>query len=239
MKKITVLLLMATFALLVGCSNPKSQILPTDPNNMDELAPVMQKLSEEDRQLLVGYLMRAGVSSVFGGEGIPPGTAIGEALEQQKAFIAEQQRKEEEERLIREKIKAERAAKQKEFDDTVAVAFVEKKLILSDIYRGRYSDQIKVVFGFKNKTEKEISGIKGTCKFFDMFGDEIKSINLSYDEGVPAGKTKQWSGYIDVNEFIDEDMKLASTKDEKIKFVFEPEMIIFKDGSKLKMPEQI
>lgn len=231
-------LLLMVFCL-IACSNPKSQIIPADTSKMEEIAPSVKQLSEKDRNLFMGYMVRKAASSAFGGEGVAPGTTIGQAIEDQEKYVKDQERKAEEERLLKEKIAQERAAKQKYFDEAIAVAFIGKKMIPSDMYSGRFQDQIKVVFGFKNKSEKDIAGIKGNCKFLDMFGDEVKTIGLSFDEGVTAGKTKEWAGYVGFNQFIDEDNKFASADQSKLKFVFEPQTIIFKDGSKLEMPESI
>lgn len=55
-----------------------------------ELAPRVQKLQDADKQLLAGYLARAKMSEAFGGPGMPPGTTVGNAIDNQKAFLAAQ-----------------------------------------------------------------------------------------------------------------------------------------------------
>jgi len=71
-----------------------------------------------------------------------------------------------------------------------------------------------------------------------MFGDTIKRLNLSHDEAVPALKTVTWDGSMDFNQFMDHDVKLRDVDESKIKLVFEPETILFDDGSKLELPSQ-
>jgi hypothetical protein len=233
------ILLFGGMLLMVGCSNPKAEIIPIDSSQLSKIAPSVQKLSEAERGLFAGYVMRKTVAGSFGGEGLKSGTTIGQAIEDQKQFVAEQERKAEEERQLKAKIERERVVKQKDFDNTIAVAFVGKKIIPRDIYNGQYQAQVKILLGFKNKSSKEIAGIKGKCRFLDMFGDEVRSVNLSYDGGVMAGKTKEWAGYIDINQFSNEDLQFAQVEQSKLKFVFEPDAIIFKDGTKLEMPEYI
>ncbi len=236
-KYIPLLLCLTLFA--TGCSNPKSEIIPVDSNQMSKIVPAVQKLSEEEKGLFTGYITRKTVAGSFGGEGLKAGTTIGQAIEDQKKFVAEQERKAEEERQLKEKIERDRAAKQKDFDNALTVAFVGKSNIPRDIYNGQYEAQVKILLGFKNKSSKDIAGIKGRCRFLDMFGDEIRTVNLSYDDGVLAGKTKEWAGYVDINQFSKEDLKFAGAEQSKMKLVFEPEAIVFKDGTKLEMPEPI
>ena len=69
--------------------------------------------------------------------------------------------------------------------------------------------------------------------FKDIFGDPIKQVRLSSDEAIKARKSFVYKGGIDINQFIDEDTKLASTPKEKIQFSFVPEVILFEDGSKI------
>jgi hypothetical protein len=102
-----------------------------------------------------------------------------------------------------------------------------------ELKSGDYSKYTNVKISFENLSEKNILGIKGVASFKDIFGDTIKRINLSSDEGVKAGEVFIYDGRIDVNQFIDSDLKLATTPKEKIQFSFEPEVILFEDGSKL------
>lgn len=77
--------LLFCIAALGGCSKPTDAVIPSDMATWDkELAPHLKKLSDEDREKVAGYLMRAKVGEVFGGKGMPPGTTIGQALEDQK-----------------------------------------------------------------------------------------------------------------------------------------------------------
>ena len=70
-----------------------------------------------------------------------------------------------------------------------------------------------------------------------MFGDNIKEINLSYDDGVKANSTSTYEGSIDYNEFMADDVKLLNTSLDKIKFNFVPSVILFKDGSKIELKQ--
>ncbi|MDI1243514.1 MAG: hypothetical protein PSX80_16510 [bacterium] len=95
-------------------------------------------------------------------------------------------------------------------------------------------DTVTVDFRFTNNGAKDITGFKGEAVFTDMFGDSIKSTNLSYDnETIKAGQTKNWSGSLNYNEFIASDTKFRDVRPDKMKFAFNPISIHFSDGTKL------
>lgn len=69
--------------------------------------------------------------------------------------------------------------------------------------------------------------------FTDLFDKEIKSLNLTYDDGVAASSIKNYSATTDYNQFMDEDQLLKSKNLKQIKLVWKPEKILFADGSTL------
>ena len=85
MNRTGALLIAVAVAVLSGCSKPTEAVIPPDMSTWDkELAPVLKKLPDEDREKVAGYLMRAKVGEVFGGKGVSLGTTVGQALEAQK-----------------------------------------------------------------------------------------------------------------------------------------------------------
>ncbi len=84
---------------------------------------------------------------------------------------------------------------------------------------------------------KDLAGVKGTIAFQDLFDDEIKRVGFSYDDGLRAGKTATWSGSLDYNQFMDSDVKLRNTPLEKMTVRWEPEVLIYTDGAKLRLPQ--
>jgi hypothetical protein len=221
----------------VACSNPHSKVIPKDQTKWEtELKPYIEKLSEEEKGLLVKYLMRTKMGEAFGGQGMTEGTTIGQAIAKQREFEQEQARKEQEAKLLKEKVERERAEQIKKINDVLTVAYVNKTFEGSDVMSGRYQDSIVVVFAFENKGTKDIAGFKGESVFTDMFGDKIKSVNLSYDETIPAGKSVRWTGELHYNQFMDADVKFRNTAPDKLKFTFVPSTVIFTDGSKIDMP---
>ena len=232
MKKLFLPILLSVF--IIGCSNPKDEVLPPKMTEADMkvLAEKVKSLNEEDKVLLTQYLMRSEMSKAFGGEGASTGTTVGEAIENQKQWVVEQKAEEQAKIERAAKLKAEKDAKTAEFEKAVSVTVFDKDFIEVD-----WQSFITLDIDIKNNSTKEIAGLKGTIIFFDKFGDPIRPFSFGDDTlNIPAGDsfkgTLNW-GY---NQFMDEDKKFVNTSLEGMKYKFEPEQILFEDGTKLDMP---
>lgn len=120
-----------------------------------------------------------------------------------------------------------------EMEKSLSVEFVGKRFEKANYQSGVYTDSTTVDLTFRNLTPKDISGFKGVLEFKDMFDDPIKSVNLSYDQGVKAGQVKKWTGSLDYNQFIPADSKFRDVAADKVHFKFVPQAIHFADGTKL------
>jgi hypothetical protein len=232
----------ATLLAIVGCSNPHNQSIPADLKAAADdksFQASVEKLPPGERELLAGYLMRATMAEAFTG-GVTKGErakTIGDAIVEQRKFLDEQKAKEAEEKALAEKVAAERAAAVKAMEDVLTVALTGKTVLPADMNAGRFGDRIKMSVAFKNKSNKDVAGVKGRLIFKDIFGDKIKSVGLKVDDPIAAGGTYVWEGGMDANQFMQEDTKLANTPLEKLKVVWEPNSYLFKDGSSLKAPD--
>ena len=120
--------------------------------------------------------------------------------------------------------------------DAVTVTLVSKKLNTETGYSGIVMDEkLDVKFGYKNNTGKDIAGVKGYISIKDLFGDEISGFEISNDTTIRAGQTVTWTGSRSVRFSLgdNKDRKLAELGDDKFKTVWEPEMIVFKDGTQM------
>ena len=135
---------------------------------------------------------------------------------------------------LKAKIEAENAAVKKQMDGILTAAIVSK----SGHARYEYIDKITDIgfqLAFENHSDKDIAGFKGIISFKDMFGDTIKNLTLSYDDGVKAKSTAKYEGSTAYHEFMAEDSKLLNTDLDKIKFEFKPSVIMFTDGTKIEL----
>lgn len=225
------LLLVVIAFLLIGCQNVRDAELSklTD----DQKASLDKKLNGEETRLLMGYMMRQGMSQAFGGKGAPEGITVRQAIQEQRDFLEKEKQEEAKAEELKKKIEAERKAKQEEFAQLLSEAFVSKKNVEGE-FGQRYA---AMEMALENKTDKDIQGVKGVLKITDIFGDPIRNIGFSYDGGIAAKKTAIYKGSIDINQFDKKDMKFFNTDFDKLKASFDIETIIYKDGTKVEAPE--
>lgn len=234
--------------MLAACSNPKNTEIPQDIEQLEVLKPSMEKLTQEERELAGAYILRhtvaAKMAGVFGGKegpGIPPGTTLGKAIEEQRKFIADQKAEQERQAALKAKMEAEREAASKAMREAVTVTLLAKAIDTKRGMGGMVLDENLVVdFGYKNNTAKDIAGVKGVVSVQDLFGDEISAFGISNDTTIGAGQSITWTGSRSVKYPVGEnkDRKLAELDDSKYKVVWQPEVILFVDGSQMGMPAE-
>lgn len=112
------------------------------------------------------------------------------------------------------------------------VVKVDLEITKKGFFNGDFQDQIQMDLKFTNKTDKNIKGVQGTITFYDIFDKEIKTLNISYDKGIPAGQSKVYNSGMRFNQFIDADQKLKDTELKDLKYKWEVKTIVYEDGSK-------
>lgn len=223
-------LIMAVSCLLVACRDIRDAELSKITE--DQQKTLDKKLNGEETRLLMGYMMRQGMSQAFGGKGAPEGITVRQAIEEQRKFLDNEKQEEAKAEELKKKVEAEWKAKQEEFARLLSAVVVGKKNV-----DGEYAQKYVVMeMAFENKTDKDMQGVKGTLKITDIFGDNINNAGFSYDGGVGGGKTSTYKGQMKINEFMDKDMKLWNTDFDKLRTTFEISTIIYKDGTKVEAP---
>jgi hypothetical protein len=242
------LIVLLCVIVLAACSGPKNTPLPRELDKMESIKPAMEKLTPEERELAAGYIMRHTIGSkmrgLFGGKegpGIPEGMTLGKAIDEQRKFRADATIEEAKQQALKAKLQAEREAAMKPMREAITVTLVSKKIKPEHGFSGMVLDEnLVVAFGYKNNTDKDIAGVKGNISVKDLFGDEISGFLISNDTTIRAGQTTTWTGSRSVKYALggNKDRKLAELEDDKYKVVWEPRMIVFKDGTKLTVPDQ-
>ena len=90
-----------------------------------------------------------------------------------------------------------------------------------------------IIFDFKlaNNTDKNIKAFHGTIHFYDIFDKEIQSREFAYTKGIAKESLITWNGGFEYNQFIDSDVQLKSTDFDSLKYKWEPDKIIYEDGT--------
>lgn len=230
---------MVAALLLLGCSDPRDTVLPPDVAQLEMIKQDVQKLPEEDQKLLMAYLMRRSIKGIMPGlAGNAPTDAatIGQAINAQKAFVDEQAKREAEEKALRAKLQAEREQGMKALREVVSVTLVSKREDVERGYSGIEMDRkLSVTFAYKNNSSKVIAGVKGLVTVRDLFGDEISGFQISNDETIKPGQIVYWTGSRSLKYSIgnNKDQKLVGLADDKFKVEWDPEVVVFADGTKL------
>lgn len=226
--------LVAITAALVACSKPADTVIPADMSKWEtELAPAIKKLSEEERKELMGFIMRKQMGKAFGGEPMMPGTTIGQAIADQKAWVAAKEAKAAEAAALKAKLEAERQAAAEQLDRVVTVTLLSKEQLPHDFQARRISDTQVFRIGVENKSDKTMVGVAGELKFIDVFDKEIGGVTFRISEKIAPGKSFVWNGSRDYNQFNDSQKAVWNLEEGKYKTRFIPEAVVFEDGTKL------
>ena len=228
MKKITILVI-TLFAF--ACSNPMSKVY-TEESFMEDMKEVRDAEGEETVAKISAYIMQQTFKNSFDkdSENKLVGKTYAELVEQADNLKAELKAKEEEEKRLAAEEELRKKKIQLKISESLTFAVTKK-----GYYEGQYGypKNITYTFTFKNKTDKDIAGVKGTVIFYDMFDERIKSIGLSYDDGIKAGETENYKAQSSYTGYDSDEKKLKNTELSKLKVIWEPEQLIFSDGEKI------
>lgn len=206
----------------VGCTSPLDR--KYNPNTLESDAELIRdRIDSTEVELLTGTILRYSL------ENKPlEGKTYRELIEDGKRYRDEQERIQREQGALAEAAKFEEEERIRRLNEALTVSIFEKGYIERD-----YEDYIIYKFAFQNKSNKDIVGFTGLVTFSDLFDQEISSLTLSYDDGIKANSRVNWTATTDYNQFKKEDQALRSKDLSKIKLIWKPEQILFKDGTKL------
>lgn len=176
-------------------------------------------LTDEEKQLYKKAVSR-GNSSLLDGKTV-------------EIIISEERDRQAQEQKELEEKRAKEEAEKEELANAVTLNVYNKNLIPKDTSAWRFNDFVELKMNCKNNTDKDIVAVKGNIKVTDLFGNAILEISLLYDtETIPAkGEIDIEDIGLEVNQFMDEHIKLRDTEFSKLKFSFETTSVAFADGT--------
>jgi hypothetical protein len=189
-------------------------------------------LTVEEVGLLQAFVVRNGLGDVLAGKTreLPVGMTIGDMIEDQRTWVADQQKQggDEKERAARARAEDERL--RQELLRAVTVTVVEK-----GFKSEAFQDVITFNVMYQNKSGKDIRGFKGSILFSDLFEVEITPFMISEDEPLASGATKRQAWTLKYNQFIDNHVKLRNTALDSLKIEWRPQVILFADGTSVEV----
>lgn len=113
--------------------------------------------------------------------------------------------------------------------EEVSIICIDKENIKADYSAGRLLPHAQFTFVVENKTEKNIKGIQGVVTVSDLFGKQIKKFNCDFTgQKIPAGESVTFTDkYMEVNQFIDEEVKIYNEEFEDLQFSYEVTDIVY------------
>ncbi|OOQ62138.1 hypothetical protein [Mucilaginibacter pedocola] len=222
-KKLSILSI-ALAIFLSSCSNPLNRKY-SDATMIDDVKAIREsnKLDTAELSAMALYV----VGAKFTGENLE-GKTYQEILDSAREAKKKRDKQEAEEKALAAKAEAEEKAKAEQFNKILTVAVYDKGYEEAD-----YEDYITYKISFQNKGSKDIRAFKGSLTVTDLFDSEIKSFNMTMDDGVKAGATFSDTYTTKYNQFMDEDVRLKNKDFKDLKFSFKPLKVIFADGTTL------
>lgn len=242
------LFLLSFLSLLISCTPVMDKQITEEnkENIMKELA-ANKSVTDEERKQLASYIIRTSLGSLMSdtfaaakGNGedpsanlfkyIPTGKTPRQLIQEQAQFEKQEAARLEAERIQAEKEATAQEERRQSLLKPLSVSFTKRRFIqVNDFEKG-----MGLTFQIKNNSDKSISGAKGQLLIKDQFGDTIISgMELKIDETLPKGFSGSREFSWDYNQFIDEHNRLMNADINKMRIEWNPETIIFSDGSTL------
>ena len=220
MKKL--LLLVGMTAVLFSCSTPMEKKY-NEKTALKDIQLIKAAIDSIEFNLLAGSVFRLKLKDKKLEE-----MTYAEILEDGKKWKAEQEKIEAEQKALAEKAAKDEAERIKKLTESVIVSCFEKGYSEVD-----YQDYITYKFVILNKSEKAIRAVKGGITFTNLFDEKIKSLSFVYDKPIEAGEQVNWDATTEYNQFMSGDKTLKNKDLKDLKVVWNPEKIIFEDGTTL------
>tara|TARA_B110000046_G_C12836052_1_gene331514 strand:- start:50 stop:715 length:666 start_codon:yes stop_codon:yes gene_type:complete len=220
MKKL--LLLVGMTAVLFSCSTPMEKKY-NEKTALKDIQLIKAAIDSTEFNLLAGSVFRLKLKDKKLEE-----MTYAEILEDGKKWKAEQEKIEAEQKALAEKAAKDEAERIKKLTESVIVSCFEKGYSEVD-----YQDYITYKFVILNKSDKAIRAVKGGITFTNLFDEKIKSLSFVYDKPIEAGEQVNWDATTEYNQFMSGDKTLKNKDLKDLKVVWNPEKIIFEDGTTL------
>lgn len=232
----TLAVILFLLCLQTGCTSPYATQLPVEVVTWDgdaKLQKALAQLSDEERALLDGYSDRMAHEGSVGGKGIVPGTTVYAALEDQRTWEADQARLEADRLMIADRKEAERQGKIDELKAVTTATVVELTLEEASLSRSRLADMFEAKIQLQNLSDRPVDRVRGTLVFTDREGAVIKSVLLVHDDGLQSGDRVVVEVQLQYSALVEGDVTLSKTPLEQLTVAWEPNELIFSDGTRL------
>lgn len=223
---------------LAACSGPADTPIPSDMAEWDtQLAPVLNRLKPEERDLASGYLARVKTGEIFGGEGVPVGMTIGKAIGEQRLWLYDQHEMGQSAEILSHKLEAEREATLEKMNALVNVALIDKHEDPRHAEKKGYHARQILKISVANRSEKALAGFSGDLEFFDVSGASVGTVYIAIRENIKPARTFVWVDRREYDASLEDQKAIWNLKKGTYQTRFIPHSIVFADDTKLVAPE--
>lgn len=110
----------------------------------------------------------------------------------------------------------------------VQVEVKEKGFLQKD-----FQEYLTYKLDLQNVSDKNIRGFAGSLVFADLFDHELLTVNITFEEGLKAGKGFSYSIQTLFNKLVDNEAALKDKQLKDLKISWNPRKVIFEDGSEV------
>lgn len=222
--------------LVTSCSDPYKCKVPVNVTSMEKdvlFQKALTKLPENDRNLIIKYLIGSALASAFGVQdtigGIKTiGVILREARKEAHKDSVDAFKKDSIDREAREK----EAANQKRINDILNVTVLDFKFVVTETM---FMNIEKFVYkiSFTNNSDKVISAMKGELAIYDVFNEKLCSFDVLDDKSIQPHETYAATYTKYYNYMYNGQSDLKERDSNKLKFKWEPSEIVFENGEKI------
>jgi hypothetical protein len=215
-------ILLFVVILLIACSGPLSRKYNPE-TVLQDIVDLNKAVDSTDMLIIGGELIRQQETGLAG-------KTYGQILEAGKKYEAEQDRLAKEQRELEEKARLEAEQRMNEMRNAVSVALFDKGFA-----EGDFEEYIRLDYQVINTSGRDIAGLLWELSLIDVLDNELGKYELEMTDPIKAGETINITRYYHYNSFRNEDIKVVGTDLKNLKKYYNPQKIVFADGSKIEL----
>ncbi|MFA9439666.1 hypothetical protein ACDA63_08525 [Uliginosibacterium sp. sgz301328] len=234
--RVPALLLLCCF--LSACAGPKDVAIPANPALwQSELSGVFQRLSEDERVLLAGFLTRARIGEGFGRLGVPRDITVGRAIQNERDYLERTAQATAEREAALQQRAALRQTIIERINSVVAVQVDDVRVQQGNARRKRTADLQQVWLTLHNQGQVPIRSVVGEAILLDTKGTEVARIGFRSSTQIAPGQSVSWHGERVFDSSLPGHQALTKLRRGQYATRFDPSSVAFADGSQLSVAE--
>ena len=214
--------------LTAACSNVTGDRVTNETRSAIAARVAASSLSTDDKAVFSSANQRA-----ENGDYDVTDKTVGQIISVERAFESQRAADEAQAAKLVADARAKKAALERQLQSALSVGLVSKGFHDADYTNQEYQSKILITFVLKNRGKKAIRSFKGVTHFQNSVGDDIRAVSFVYEQGLMPGESALYNATLDFNQFEQSAVQLKEAELRNIHLRWEPQVIVFDDGSRL------